>query len=133
MASTDPEALKEAADVLSAVMTEVGERPVPTGMENADGWLDEASAVVRDFSEPGVSGWLCVVAALTLWGPRTLADPDALAVIVAESEGGEPAELAEIFTPVVERWREIGAVDEQDRLTNLGWWGLPEALLRSWG
>jgi hypothetical protein len=132
MASTDPEALKEAADVLAAVMTEVGERPLPTGMDDADGWLDEASAVVRDVTEPGVSGWLCVVAALTLWGPRTLADPEALAVIVAESEGGEPADLAEIFTPVVQRWREIGAVDEQDRLTSLGWWGLPEALLRSW-
>jgi hypothetical protein len=133
MASTDPEALKEAADVLSAVMTEVGERPRPAGMVDVDGWLDEASAVVRDIPGPGVSGWLCVVAALTLWGPRTLADPEALAVIVAESEGGEPADLAEIFTPVVQRWREIGAVDEQDRLTSLGWWGLPEALLRSWG
>ena len=133
MASTDPEALKEAADVLSAIMTEVGERPRPTGIDDVDGWLDEASTVVRDITEPGVSGWLCVVAALTLWGPRTLADPEALAVIVAESEGGEPAQLAEIFTPVVQRWREIGVVDEQDRLTNLGWWGLPEALLRSWG
>ena len=132
MASTDPEGQKEAADVLTAVMTEVGERPRPTGMNDVDGWLDEASAVVRDVTEPGVSGWLCVVSALTLWGPRTLADPEALAVIVSESEGGEPAELAEIFTPVVQRWREIGAVDEQDRLTNLGWWGLPEALLRSW-
>lgn len=133
MASTDPEGLKEATDVLSAIMAEVGERPAPTGVENVDAWLGEAAAVVRDITEPGVSGWLCVVAALTLWGPRTLADPEALAVIVAESEGGEPADLAEIFTPVVQRWREIGAVDEQDRLTGLGWWGLPEALLRTWG
>ncbi len=132
MASIDPEGLKEASDVLAAVMAEVGERPQPTGVGDVDGWLDTAAAVVRDVGEPGVSGWLCVVSALTLWGPRTLADAESLAVIVAESEGGDPAELTQVFTPVVTRWREIGAVDEQERLTALGWWGLPEALLRSW-
>jgi hypothetical protein len=125
-----PEALQEAADVLGAVMAEVGERPRPAGV--GEEWLDAGAAVVRDVEEPGVSGWLCVVAALTLWGPRTQSDAEALAAIVAESEGGDPAELAAVFTRVVSRWQELGALDEQERLTALGWWGLPEALLRAW-
>ena len=132
MASTDPEAVAEAAEVMQAIMAEVGERPCPAGTADADGWLDAAAVVVRDVDALGVSGWLCTVAALTLWGPRTLADADALAAIVAESEGGDPAELNAVFTPVVARWQELGAIDEQQRLTALGWWGLPEALLRAW-
>ena len=132
MASTEPEGLQEAADLIQAVMAEVGERPRPVAEADAEQWLDSAAAVVRDAEQLGVSGWLCTVAALTLWGPRTQADAEALAVIVAESEGGDPAELINIFTPVVSRWREIGALDEHERLTALGWWGLPEALLRSW-
>ena len=127
-----PEALKEAADVLQAVMAEVGERPRPAKLGDAEEWLDATAAVVRDSGELGVSGWLCAVAALTLWGPRTLADAESLSAIVAESEGGDPAALVDLFTPVVSRWQELGAVDEQERLTDLGWWGLPEALLRSW-
>jgi hypothetical protein len=127
-----PEALKEAADVLQGVMAEVGERPRPAHLGDAEEWLNAASAVLSDAGELGVSGWLCAVAALTLWGPRTLADAESLSAIVAESEGGDPAELVAIFTPVVSRWQELGVLDEQERLTDLGWWGLPEALLRSW-
>ena len=130
MAFTDPEALIEAAEVLHAILAEVGERPRPAGVD--EGWLDGAATVVHDTEALGVAGWLCAVAALTMWGPRTQADAEALALIVAESEGGDTAELAGILTPVVARWREIGALDEQERLTALGWWGLPEALLRAW-
>jgi hypothetical protein len=126
------EGLEEAAQVLQAIMAEVGDRPQPPGISDTDEWLDAAAAVVRDAEELGVSGWLCTVAAMTLWGPRTQADAEALASIVTESEGGDSAELVTLFTPVVSRWRELGALDEQERLTNLGWWGLPEALLRSW-
>lgn len=33
---------------------------------------------------------------------------------------------------VTELWRLLGAVDGDERLTRLGWWGLPEALRRAW-
>jgi hypothetical protein len=26
----------------------------------------------------------------------------------------------------------LGAIDSDDRLTSLGWWGLPEAMRRAW-
>lgn len=36
------------------------------------------------------------------------------------------------FHTVERLWRLLGAVDRDARLTPLGWWGLPEALLRAW-
>ena len=79
-----------------------------------------------------VSGWLCVVAALTIWGPRTDADPAALATYVAETEGGDQANSRRSSQPVVERWHALEVVDDVGRLTKLGWWGLPEAFVRAW-
>ncbi len=29
-------------------------------------------------------------------------------------------------------WSVLGAIDSDDRLTPLGWWGLPEAMSRAW-
>lgn len=40
--------------------------------------------------------------------------------------------LARAYEVVVSGWQAIGAVDEQERLTVLGWWGLPRALARAW-
>jgi hypothetical protein len=40
--------------------------------------------------------------------------------------------LAGWFIPVVEQWRILGALDKHERLTPLGWWGIPEALLQAW-
>jgi hypothetical protein len=40
--------------------------------------------------------------------------------------------LAGWFITVVEQWQLLGAVDDRERLTPLGWWGIPEALLQVW-
>jgi hypothetical protein len=37
-----------------------------------------------------------------------------------------------LFLPVTSLWQVIGAIDDDDRLTALGWWGLPEAMRRVW-
>jgi len=37
-----------------------------------------------------------------------------------------------LFLPVTSLWQVLGAIDEDDRLTALGWWGLPEAMRRVW-
>jgi hypothetical protein len=37
-----------------------------------------------------------------------------------------------LFLPVTSLWQVLGAIDEDERLTTLGWWGLPEAMLRVW-
>jgi hypothetical protein len=40
--------------------------------------------------------------------------------------------LEGLFAPVASLWQVLGAIDDDDRLTPLGWWGLPEAMLRVW-
>jgi hypothetical protein len=37
-----------------------------------------------------------------------------------------------LFSHILPLWQALGAVDAGDRLTPLGWWGLPEALKRAW-
>jgi hypothetical protein len=37
-----------------------------------------------------------------------------------------------LFLPVTTLWQVLGAIDDDDCLTPLGWWGLPEAMLRVW-
>ena len=50
------------------------------------------------------------------------------------SDDGEFDELTMegLFLPVTSLWQVLGAIDEDERLTPLGWWGLPEAMLRVW-
>jgi hypothetical protein len=127
----DREGLDEAVEILKGIVAEVGDRPKPPLPGDEDAWLAGVAAVADD-AGLDVAGWLCTVAALTIWGPRTDADAAALASYVAETEGGDRDELAKVFTPVVERWRELEVVDDMGRLTKLGWWGLPEAFVRAW-
>jgi hypothetical protein len=128
----DREGLDEAAEVLRGIMTEVGERPKPPLPGDEDAWLTRVAGVTDEVEGLDAAAWLCTVAALTIWGPRTDADAAALASYVAETEGGDRAALTEAFTPVVERWQELDVIDDIGRLTKLGWWGLPEAFVRAW-
>jgi hypothetical protein len=79
-----------------------------------------------------VTVWLGVIAALTLWGAGTQADAAALATYVGDESDLEPSVLEAAFVPVVERWRALGVLEATERLTPLGWWGIPEAQLRVW-
>ena len=40
--------------------------------------------------------------------------------------------LEGLFQPVASLWQVLGAIGDDERLTPLGWWGLPEAMLRVW-
>jgi hypothetical protein len=40
--------------------------------------------------------------------------------------------MESMFLPVTSLWQVLGAIDDDERLTPLGWWGLPEAMLRVW-
>jgi hypothetical protein len=128
----DREGLDEAAELLRGILTEVGDRAKPPLPGDEDTWLQQVAEVTDEVEGLDVSGWLCVVAALTIWGPRTDADPAALATYVAETEGGDHGELTKLFTPVVDRWHALEVIDDVGRLTKLGWWGLPEAFIRAW-
>jgi hypothetical protein len=58
-----------------------------------------------------------------------------------DDEFGEPDDEDEefdelgmegLFLPVTTLWHVLGAIDDNDCLTPLGWWGLPEAMRRVW-
>jgi hypothetical protein len=49
-----------------------------------------------------------------------------------EDEEFDELTMEGLFLPVTSLWQVIGAIDEDDRLTALGWWGLPEAMRRVW-
>ncbi len=80
--------------------------------------------------------WLAATTALARGGPGTRASPAALARYVSEYDPDDYDDqadaAAEMFTSAVSLWDVLGAVDDHERLTPLGWWGLPEALLRAW-
>jgi hypothetical protein len=124
------------------------------------GELTEADAAVAAICAIDHYDWLAVITALAVGGPGTPASAGDLAGYVRgydpdggesgpgeededEDEpedagrGGDAAEFDELgleglFGPVAGLWRVLGAVGEDDRLTELGWWGLPEAMRREW-
>jgi hypothetical protein len=105
--------------------------------------------------------WLAAITALAEGGPGTAASAADLAAYVRDYDPAEPedpdhAEPGEeedepddfflsdeddefddltmegLFLPVTSLWQVLGAIDDDERLTALGWWGLPEAMLRVW-
>jgi hypothetical protein len=80
--------------------------------------------------------WLAATSALAQGGPGTPASEDDLAGYVSEYDPDDVDDQADaaagMFLHVVGLWRVLGAVDDADRLTPLGWWGLPEAVQRAW-
>ncbi len=113
-------------------------------------WLQLAAGVVNPVDEPPDGAmqdefslsaialdheeWLEAVTALARGGPGTHASAEDLARYVAgaDDDGDDLDVLAGWFNTVVEQWRMLGAVDDRERLTPLGWWGIPEALLQAW-
>jgi hypothetical protein len=77
-------------------------------------------------------------AGLDVAGPGGEAGPDDEAEDVfepgdfAEYEDFDELSVEGLFLHVTAMWSVLGAIDEDDRLTPLGWWGLPEAMQRAW-
>jgi hypothetical protein len=80
--------------------------------------------------------WLAAVSGLVRGGPGTSADADALARFVGEYDPSDVDDQADaaaaMFAHAVGLWQVLGAVDDDDRLTPLGWWGIPAAVQRAW-
>jgi hypothetical protein len=79
--------------------------------------------------------WLAVATALARGGPGTDASPEALARYVAEYDPDDFDDQADaaagMFMHAMGLWDVLGIVDDE-RLTALGWWGVPEAVQRAW-
>jgi hypothetical protein len=118
---------------------------------------DETGEAVAALSAIDHFDWLAVITALAEGGPGTPAAAADLASYVRDydPEDGEPDDDGEeaedygfdlddadgefdevgmegMFLPLVTLWRILGAIDDDERLTPLGWWGLPEAIRRVW-
>jgi hypothetical protein len=77
--------------------------------------------VPRVTDEPGDPDW-----------PADFADFADDGGALGEEDFDEEA-VAELFSHVASLWELLGATDAEQRLTSLGWWGLPEAMRRVWG
>ena len=49
-----------------------------------------------------------------------------------DDEDFDELSIEGLFLHVTSMWSVLGAIDDDDRLTPLGWWGLPEAMRRAW-
>lgn len=110
-----------------------------------DGEPDEMSAAMAAVCALDHGDWLAVMTALVTGGPGTPASAADLARYVrdydpsedpaadGEDENGDFDDLSieGLFLHVTSMWTLLGAI-EDDRLTPLGWWGLPEAMRRAW-
>jgi len=123
--------------------------------DDEPGELDSAIAAICAIDH---FDWLAVITALAEGGPGTSAAASDLAAYVrdydpddeedVESDDEDGLQLAEqdldddgefdemgmegLFLPVTELWQTLGAIDDRERLTPLGWWGLPEAMRIVW-
>jgi hypothetical protein len=125
-----------------------------SGPDDDDGELSETDSAVAAICAIDHFDWLAVITALVMGGPGTPAsaadlagyvrdyDPDGAETAPDDDEypGDEFDEEDEfdelgmegLFLPVTSLWQILGAIDDRDCLTPLGWWGLPEAMRRVW-
>jgi hypothetical protein len=123
-----------------------------------EGELSETDSAIAAICAIDHFDWLAVITALAVGGPGVSASAADLAGYVrdydpddAEQAADEDADADEydlddldddgefdeltmesLFLPVTSLWQVLGAIDDEDCLTPLGWWGLPEAMRRVW-
>jgi hypothetical protein len=135
----------------AGVVSPAGEAAAPAGPSGlgpdglADDEPDEVSLTLGALCALDHIDWLAAISTLTRGGPGTPASATDMARYVRDYCAGdgmpadpgddgdvdEPA-IAELFSHVESLWEVLGATDAAQRLTPLGWWGLPEALQKAW-
>jgi len=135
----------------AGVVSPAGEAVAPAGPSGlgpdglADDETDEVSLALGALCALDHIDWLAAISTLTRGGPGTPASATDMARYVRDycaadgmpddlghdGDVDEPA-IAELFYHVESLWEVLGATDAAQRLTPLGWWGLPEALQKAW-
>jgi hypothetical protein len=131
--------------------------PGPAPGESDDDDTDTVSRAIGALCALEHIDWLAAVSALAKGGPGTPASAaditryvreyceagpppgpgDMLAVLPDDLRGASDEDfdeeaVEELFSYVASLWEVLGATDAAQRLTALGWWGLPEALRKVW-
>ncbi len=129
-----------------------GWKPESLPSNDPELWLGAAGGLISAREETGLdteeestvmalehADWLGAVVGLVRAGVGASAEPEALVGYIdacPEVDGTvdpDDASLVETaFELVLPAWEAAGAVDEDRRLTSLGWWGLPRALASAW-
>ena len=118
----------------------------PEGSDDwgAPGGPEETDSAIAAICAIDHFDWLAVITALAAGGPGTAATAADLAAYVRDydpddGEGDDEDDeefdelgMEDLFLPVTELWQVLGAIDDAQRLTPLGWWGLPEAMRIVW-
>jgi hypothetical protein len=139
---------------LLAACTRTDPRSLPS--DDMELWLTLARGVVRPTADPphpadddeayadwhalSTADWFGAAVELARRGPGAPADAEALATYAATSpiarelRGHSVAfdTLAPRFRPADVMWRALGAIDTDAKLTELGAWGIPAALVSAW-
>jgi hypothetical protein len=146
-------ALREGRGLYTETLLAVGGFDAGPPTDDEELWLESAAGVIAPRDEPPLdvetvaawatlepADWAGAIIELVRAGPGQPADAETLLRLVArcpevdsdDLDADDEALLAAGFGVVVQLWRELGALDERDRLTALGCWGLPESLRRAW-
>ena len=124
----------------------------PLPADDAELWLAAAGALIAMRNPSGLdpeleaavmalelADWVGAVVGLVRGGAGANAEPVALVAAINErpevdgTVDPDDADLVELaFEAVLPTWEAVGAVDADRRLTALGAWGLPRALVRAW-
>ncbi|MDX6301014.1 MAG: hypothetical protein QOF53_2228 [Nocardioidaceae bacterium] len=142
---------RAAADYLAERIP--GVRDIPT--DDDARWLDAVAETISLSEDPGgdevESGsavmalqhadWLGLALGIVQRGPRGALDPELVQADIdrledvdgeIEDPEGDLAVLEAALLHLAPRWQDPGVLDENQRLTERGTWGLPRALHRSW-
>jgi hypothetical protein len=126
---------------------------LPLPADDAELWLAAAGALIAMREPSGLdpeleaavmalelADWVGAVVGLVRGGVGANAEPAALVAAINEcpevdgTVDPDDADLVELaFEALLPTWEAVGAVDADRRLTALGAWGLPRALVRAWG
>jgi hypothetical protein len=108
---------------------------IATGGPGTSASAADLAAYVRDFDpddEEDTAEVVEIAVEIDEEGEITEIDLDEIDFDDDDLEPFDELSMESLFLPVTTLWQVLGAIDTEDRLTPLGWWGLPEAMRQVW-
>ena len=108
---------------------------IATGGPGTSASAADLAAYVRDFDpddEDDTAEVVEIAVEIDEAGDITEIDLEEIDFDEDDLEPFDELSMESLFLPVTTLWQVLGAIDADDRLTPLGWWGLPEAMRQVW-